>query len=265
MMDLSECLTNNTSIYLTRDRSMKKGLLYRDETPELFIKDFNHAEFIGEELCTIKNLRCAHYFLVGIGMCNLKRSAKHGEIQRSRDHYKYKIASYDFRDSTKKYKHLADYKFPDGDRFHQLLDRTPNAENREELCSDLLNMLALDIYMGQDDRTVNNILLELDHEENIRLAPLYDFEYSLKSNYVGKNTIHGCSDLINLNDYEFIKEFMEEYPEFRDKLASYLDINLCKVISNAYNKNGLVVPSDRWHFYQEFDEDRKEVIKKIIK
>lgn len=264
-MDLSECLTNGTSFYLTRDRSMKKSIFYKDETPELFIKDFNHAEFVGEELCAIKNIRCAHYFLVGIGMCNLKRIAKHGDIIRGNNHYKYKIASYDFRDSTKKYKHLADYGFQGDNKFEQLLDRAPTIENREELCSDLLDMLALDIYMGQDDRTDRNILLELDHEERIRLAPLYDFEYSLKGNYLGGKVIHGDCDLIDLNDPEFLQEFIEEYPEFREKLSGYLDIDLCKVISRAYTRQGLVIPSDKWHFYQEFDEDRKEVIKKIIK
>ena len=105
---MNECLRTDTNVYLTRDRNSKKGLFYKDENPELFIKDFNHAEFIGEELCNISNINCVHYFLVGCGHYNLKRFSKVGDIKHK---YKYKIASYDFRESDKSYKFIKDIMF----------------------------------------------------------------------------------------------------------------------------------------------------------
>ena len=44
MISVNECLRADTNVYLTRDRSLKKGLFYKDETPELFISfGFNNA------------------------------------------------------------------------------------------------------------------------------------------------------------------------------------------------------------------------------
>ena len=262
MMDISECLKPDTMIYLTRDRDTKKGLFYKDEKPELFIKDFNHAEFIGVELCGIRNLRCAHYFLVGCGMYHLKRMARYGEIDQ---YYKYKLASYDFKDSSKKYKSLAEYGIRDVDKFHAMLEKTPTAKNREELCHDMLELLALDIYMGQDDRTSNNVVFEIDNDQNIRLAPLFDFEYSLNLNLTGNNNIQGFSDLIYLNDYKRIREFIKLYPEFEYMLKSYSNVDLCNLIYRTYSRHGLKVPDDKWRFYEEFEDDRNKVLKKIVR
>ena len=260
MMDISECLTEDTSVYLTRDRYMKKGFFYKDETPELFIKDFNHAEFVGEDICSIKRLRCAHYFIVGCGMYDLKKVRRYGDITHS---YRYGIASYDFRDPSKDYVSLADYKIKSRDRFHSMLDKTVSRKNREELCHDMLEMLALDIFMGQDDRTENNVIFEIDKDHNIRLAPYFDFEYSLNPSLIG-NRIQGQTKLLDLNDYKKIRDFIKSYPEFADILKSYLDIDLCDSISRAYRQRDLKLPNEKWQFYEEFEDNRQKVIKKII-
>ena len=261
MMDIYECLRPDTMIYLTRDRSTKKGLFYKDEKPELFVKDFNHAEFIGEELCNIRNLRCAHYFVVGCDTYDLKRTIRCGDIDR---YFKYGIASYDFKDPKKKYKLLADYKLSGNDKFHTMLSKTDSDRNREELYYDMLELLALDIYMGQTDRTDRNIAFELDKDNNTSLSPLYDFEYSVNPSLIGKRTIQGFSDLIFLNDLKIIKDFIRKHPEFGDILKEYLDIDLCDVIYRAYAKRGLGIPDSKWQYYEEFEDDRQKVIKKII-
>ena len=73
MMDLSECLTEDSEIYLISERQKKKKIRDESKPVEIFSKDFNHAEFIGEELCAINNIRCTHYFIVGIGEFDLRR------------------------------------------------------------------------------------------------------------------------------------------------------------------------------------------------
>lgn len=262
MMDISECLRPDSRVYITRDRDCKKGFLYKDENPELFIKDFNHAEFIGEELCDVQNIRCVHYFLVGCGLMHLKRFSKVGEIK---EHYKYKIASIDFRKDDMQYKTIGDYVvWVDPDKIGSMLKYAPTAKNKEDLRSDLLKMVALDIYMGQTDRLDHNFMFEEDKSGNIRLAPLYDFEYSLKSSYLDRGRIYE-SDLVTFNNMNELKSFMRKYPEFRDMLLSYLDVDLCSCISRAYNQRQLKVPSDKWQFYEEFQDERCELIKKITR
>ena len=62
MIALQECITNTTPVFVTSDKEPRKSLFRRVEKPrKYFIKDFNPAEFIGEELCRIQNIRCSHY------------------------------------------------------------------------------------------------------------------------------------------------------------------------------------------------------------
>lgn len=262
MFSVNECLRKDTNVYLTRDRNLKKGLFYKDETPELFIKDFNHAEFIGEELCHIKNIRCVHYFLVGCGSYNLKRYSKVGDNKHD---YSYKIASVDFRKSDKKYKYITDFsRLTSNYKFGELLDFAPNDKNKEELCDDLLKMVALDIYMGQTDRVFSNFMIEEDKDKNLRLAPLFDFEYSLNPCNISKSILYE-SDIVTFNNIDDMKNFIEMYPSFRDLLLSYLDVDLCECASSAYHNRKLSFPENKKMFYKAFDYDRKELIKKITR
>ena len=261
-MLINECLKPETEVYLTRDRDYKKSLFYKDEERELFIKDFNMAEFVGEELCGIKKLKCAHYFVVGCGMEKLKRTAKYGSIK---EHYKYKIASYDFKDKDKTYKLIKDYK---NINYHDvigcMLDNTESRKNREELYLDLMNLIALDIYMGQTDRTAYNYMFEEDKDKNIRLAPLFDFEFSLNSGYLDQDYVFDSS-LVFFKDFEDAKNFVRDYPEFGDILKTYLNDNLCDNATRAFNKRGLRLPEYVYPYLEKFQDERCQTIKKIIK
>ena len=260
-MLINECLTDGTEIYLTRDRDFKKGLFYQDEKPELFIKDFNMAEFVGEELCHIKNIRCAHYFVVGCGMQKLKRTAKYGTIK---DHYKYKIASYSFMEPDKTYKLIKDYKIDYYNPIEEMLNETNSDKNREELYLDLMNLIALDIYMGQTDRTANNYMFEEDKDKNIRLAPLFDFEYSLNDMFLDQDEVHS-SNLIFFKTYEDANNFVKKYPEFGEILQSYLKEDLSGTITRAYNMRGLKVPEEYYPYFEKFEKERKDTIRRIIR
>ncbi len=262
MMSVNECLRSDTKVYLTRDRNYKKGFFYKDENPSLFIKNFNHAEFIGEELCHISNINCVHYFLVGCGNYNLKRYSVVGDIKH---HYNYRIASVDFRKPNKKYKYITDFARLTGKyKFEELLEFAPSEENKEDLCDDLLKMVALDIYMGQTDRVFSNFMIEEDENKNLRLAPLFDFEYSLNPSNISKSNIYE-SDIMTFNNIEEVKDFIEIYPRFRDLLLSYMDIDLCECATHAYNDRKLNFPENKKMYYKAFDYDRKELIKKITR
>lgn len=258
MMDLSECLTEDSEILLIGTKR-KKG--DKNQT-KIFWKDFNHAEFIGEELCAIHNIRCAHYFIVGLGGFDLKKISYYGDINPNE--YEFKIAANDFRRPNRVYYYLRQYKIDKHfNKFEKMLEKTKDDSNKAKLCKEMLQLLALDIYMGQVDRYDENIMFEVKQDNSIRLAPLYDFERSLKQNYLGYETIYE-SELYSFPNIEACKNFIEKYPLFRDILSSYLTIDLKEVIERAYNRRGLIIPDSKWTFYDDFDGERKKILEKII-
>lgn len=262
MMDLSECLTEDSEILLISTNRKRRKKEDKNQT-KIFWKDFNHAEFIGEELCAIHNIRCAHYFIVGLGGFDLKKISYYGDINPTE--YEFKIAANDFKRQGRIYQYLQQYKMDKHlNKFEKMLEKAKDENNREKLCKEMLQLLALDIYMGQVDRYNENIMFEINKDDSIRLAPLYDFECSLKQNYLGQDTIYE-SELYSFPNIDECKQFIEKYPLFRDILSSYLNIDLRDVIQRAYNRRGLIIPDSKWMFYDDFDGERKRILEKIIK
>lgn len=259
MLYINECINYDTPVRLVCEKEKKP--LFGKAEPKIYFKNFNHAEFIGEELCGIRNIRCAHYFIAGLTKFKINKTLKRGEIDKYSPSIG--IGSQDFMEQGKKYKYLDDYEEKADNGFESMLRNTKNDENKKQLCRDMLEMLALDIYMGQSDRSEVNIMFEEDREGNIRLAPLYDFEHSLNSTCIDNNNLY-INCLYNFKTIDDCKEFIKQYPLFRDILASYLNVDLISIISRSYGRRGLTIPSDRWNFYMDFDQKQKEKIQKIL-
>lgn len=261
MLYINECINYDTPVRLVCEKEKKP--LFGKAEPKIYFKNFNHAEFIGEELCGIRNIRCAHYFIAGLTKFKINKTLKRGEIDKYSPSIG--IGSYDFTEKDKNYKRIDDYEVRANNGFESMLKHTKNEENKKQLCRDMLEMIALDIYMGQVDRSTINFMFEEDGQGNIRLAPLYDFEYSLSKNLLrmGNSDLY-TSDLYSFDTIEDCQEFIGKYPMFRDILSSYLNVNLVEVISRSYSRRGLTIPSNRWNFYMDFDKSQKEKIQKIL-
>ena len=186
MINVYECLTDDAKIYLTKDYNYRRSFFKRKDD-ELYIKEFNHAEFIGEQLCLIKNIKCAHYFLVGLGLFNLNYSEKYGNI--SDKNYQIKLASYNFKEDDKKY----------------FILNGCNITSENSKLDEVLNLAVDDL-----------------------------------------------------------KKFVSMYPNFKDDLESYLDINLVRNAKYAYELRNLNLPRDILNYLDEFQTDRKKLIKEII-
>lgn len=260
MLYINECLTSDTPVKLVNANNKKS--LFEKVEPKTYFKKFNHAEFIGEELCHIKNIRCAHYFIAGLTQFRINKTMPASKTDK---YYPViGLGSYDFKDKNKSYKLISDYEEKADNGFESMLENARDEENKKQLCRDMLEMLALDIYMGQADRSEVNIMFEEDKEGNIRLAPLYDFEHSINSTCLNWYYLHS-SALYSFQNIEGCREFIRKYPMFRDILSSYLNVNLAEVISRSYNSRGLVIPSDKWKYYIDFDQKQKEKVKSIVK
>ena len=179
--------------------------------------------------------------------------------------YDFKIASENFHQPGYEYKSVAQYGLDqyDKDLFEKVLTVAKDEDNKKQLCHDLLQLLALDLYMGQTDRFAFNYEFEEDKDHNVRLAPLYDFQYSVNPQFIEEDDI--CfGDLYSFRTIEDCKDFIRKYPQFRDILSSYLGIDLEYVVRDAFSKRRLVVPERKIPYYRAFDQKRKDLIKRIV-
>lgn len=266
MISIYECLRDDTRVYLTRDEPFKKrrkGLFSKVEEPRIFIKNFNHAEFIGEALCNMKNIKCAHYFVVGVGLKKENRTVNYGDIKDKC--YEFRIASCDFKDNDHAYFSINCSNILEASEGLELvLGMCPNEDNKNELMDEIIKMFALDIFMGQQDRYFNNMIFSSDHMGNIHLANLYDFEISLKSSYIDPDFIYK-NDLHSFKDIDSFEEFIQKFPRFREELESYLDIDLVKTAIFSYDVRNLTFPEHVTKYMKSFEDERKTLIKQIIK
>lgn len=260
-MYLGECITDSTNIFLVGEdyrKKEKRGLERR-----IFRKNFNHAEIIGEELCKIRNLSCPHFFLMADSKKDKNKYISYKIAKR--DGLNVKLGSYDVTKNGVFYFTIDDVFLSGGrTKFEGLLSMTPSAKNSEELANEMCELFALDLYMGQADRFSNNILFSFNiHNGEIHLESIFDFQYSLKDGYNCEDFIYD-NDLYTFRNIEDFKIFMIFYPNFREMLRSYLDVDLEQVVRDGYRRNGLIVPESKVSFYAAFDRNRKELIKKII-
>lgn len=267
MMGVNECLQDGTRIYLIReeDKKKKRFTLFKSKKNErrIFRKDFNHAELVGEELCNVRNLRCSHFFLIGEGYYHLNRTEFYEDIEDKG--YNIRLGSYDFRDPVKyDYFQIADSILgSEHDYLEEILEFAPTTENRYQLLDEIEEMFALDTFMGQTDRYWNNVIFERDKEtKEIHLAPLYDFEYSLNSSYINPNCLYD-NVLHTFKSEQDYKDYIEKRPEFAEKLKFYLDIDLVDVIERSYRAKGLKVPEHVIPFYEKFEKERKDLIRRV--
>lgn len=265
MMSLDECLTKDTCIFLIRDECFRPTFspFHKPLERRIFRKNFNHAELIGEELCRIRNLQCSHFFLVGEGIYDYHRFVRYGDLDRK--YYRFRLGSYDFRNL----KDFEYFKICKGLRnhsyFYEIMEMAPTEKNRLELLNEILDLFSLDTYMGQIDRYEENLIFQRNKKtKEIHVAPIFDFQYSLKRCYLDPNFLYG-NILYRFQTMDDYREFMKQHPEFAEKLKAYLDIDLVDVAQDAYRKKGLIIPNDKIRFYREFDEKQKELIRTITK
>lgn len=259
MMILGECITDNTSVHVIGKNYRKKeekGLVRR-----IFRKNFNHAEIIGEELCLVRNLSCPHFFLVADSMDSKSEDVLYNyALKRG---LTVMLGSYDFARDDLVYFTINDFINEGKNNLEKLLSMCSSLENRKALIDEICELFALDIYMGQSDRFSNNIMFSINPSNgDVHLAPIYDFQFSLKNGYTNSEKIYDNQifPIMNFSDFSL---FIKNYPNLLEMLKTYLDVDLVSTVKLSYEKRGMYVREDKLRFYSEFDSDRKELIKKI--
>ena len=260
MFGLEECLTPSTKVL---SLYYKEKTILKSRFGKIYRKDFNHAEFVGQELCDMRNIPTARYTVIGECVFHREGYTRYEDLNPRL--YKFRIGSYDFKKDDSDYFIMSKEQLNEGESLNVLLSLCPSTENKKQLLDEVLELIALDTYMGQTDRTGTNIIFSKNKKtKDIHLAPIFDYEYSLKRQYLSPYSIYEnpITRFDSVEDYQY---FMEKYPELADKLKFYLDVDLKDTIRRSYASRGLIIPSMYYKFYEQFDEDRKELIKKIVR
>lgn len=229
--------------------------------PLIYHKCFDFTEFIGEDLASIRNIRSAHYFPVCFG--------KKGTIYTISN---LRVGSFDFYKEKITYKFCSEFDFIQdeesrSDYFSRLLERCPTEKNREELIDEVLELMALDTYMVQYDRS-GNCIYEIHPNGEIHLAPIFDYEASLDMSafdYDSNDFIDYSNDFFCLSNDDDYFDFMKMYPQFRDKLENYLDVCLTDRIKKVVKKRRFNSDAISFTHYELFDELSHKRIKKLIR
>jgi len=269
-MVYTECVTHGTPFlelsYPEMDSIGKKPrfsffhLNKGNHERDLFIKSFNEKDFIGEEICRRRALPSAHYFLVGINpntIAKYRYTNYYGEVKDK--NYKFLMGSYDFRDPDKEYFDLDSLDLG-SNGLETVLNMCPNEENKDELLHEILELSALDVFMGQEDRASKHVMLEKDKSGIMHVAPLFNFHYTLK-----RPSLYYENDFIKLRSDRDYHETMDRYDEFRGLLEYFSDEDLYSITEVALGKQSMRIPEDQKSYLKEYSESRKKLIKDILK
>ncbi len=126
----------------------------------------------------------------------------------------------------------------------------------------LLKLIALDLKMGQMDRNDRNILLKIDKENNIDLAPIFDYG---ESYYKRENLFEIYSNsfiTIRFNKMSFSNLF-ERFPELREYIDILKNISLQSILKRIEEENNISFTDGEIDFYQKQDLQKNKVLKKI--
>lgn len=258
MSSLKKYITEETPIICTKPSYFFEAL--DDKNKTIYYKDFNINEFLGQQLSKIRNLKTNEYFLMTLK--NEYKISKYKNIQ-CEDISDIKVASYDFKKLENQYYYLKELKLGEN-KLTELLKLCPNEKNKKELINEILELFALDTYMGQTDRYSYNIMFEVNHCGEIHLCPIYDYEYSMNDLYTQDRCIYPNA-LCTLDKIYEYKKLLEKYPQLYTMLNSYLDVNIQKEIIECFNDQKLSYEKVNFKAYSKFTEKRCKVIEKILK
>lgn len=226
--------------------------------PDIYYKNFDINEFIGEQLATIRNIRSNHYF--PISFC---RDARKNLGNYSFCRNNIKIGSFDFMKDGVQYYTAVDFPYYFGkEPFETLLELCLNDQNRIEFINENLEMMALDIYMSQWDRG-GNTLYEFYPNGEIHLAPVFDYEASMdKMDACDFDYTSDFFQFLTIDDYQ---EMMVKYPQFKDMLQTYLDTDLESQLRSMCRSRQFNFSSIDLDSYRRYDEVSHKKLEKILK
>lgn len=252
-----DILTINTPVIKTVMKN--QGIALLKGLPEIYHKEFDITEFIGEKLAGIRGVRSAHYISICFGEYKkCLASAKTGN-----DRGNIRVGSVSFKKEGIKY--VSSFEVPSyymGRGFEDLLRQCPTEENALVLTNEHCEMEALDVYMGQKDRRAN-VYYEYHSNGEIHLAPLFDYENSMFE--LLKDEVFYLNDFFEYKTIDDFRRKIDRYPQFGEYLQSYVDVDLVSQIEEMAQERGFNLEGFDLEPYRRFDEATHKKLELILK
>lgn len=252
-----EILTINTPV--VRATMKNQGIALVKGMPDVYHKEFDITEFIGEKLAGIRNVRSAHYIPICFGEYKkCLADAKYGN-----DGGNIRVGSPNFKQEGTKYVFVFDIpSYYMGKGLKDLAEQCPTEENKTALINEHFEMEALDTYMGQKDRRAN-IYYEYHPNGEIHLSRMFDYENSMFEEL--KDEIYYLNDFHEYHTIDDYRRMIDKYPQFGRFLGSYVGIDLVEQIKLMAQERGFDLSSFDMEPYKIFNESTQKKLELILK
>ena len=244
---------------IVRVNPISKTEAFKIGMPTVYYKEFNLNEFIGEKVASIRNVRTAHYFPV----C-LENKIK---CLLANDNFKFlniRVGSCDFKEEGIQYRNIFQFPFYfEKDAFQMLLNFCCDDKNRNDFINENLEMIALDLFMGQIDRGTN-ILYEFRPDGELHLSPLFDYSMSM-FNDIDYSTYGYTSDFFRLLRFEDYEKLLIQYPQFEEMLRCYESVSFVPLIEEICSERKFNIKHVDMDHYKRFDESTHKRLEKILR
>ncbi len=125
-------------------------------------------------------------------------------------------------------------------------------ENYKELLSEIFKLVAIDLYMNQEDRNFTNMQFTRKDGE-LHLAPLYDFEDSCREPF----TPEYSSAFLGMQVEE-----VDKYPLLGEYLNKLYSAKIGTVLEQIEDERKLLIPTPIKEKYEAYEEDRRMMLKR---
>ena len=138
----------------------------------------------------------------------------------------------------------------------------PSTENCSTLKSDIKKLFIRDFFATEIDRGTGNLLFR-ERNNNVFLAPLYDYEESfLPDEYIIQKYIN-CIGKIDINDSRTLTFLKQDY-ECQQLINLLLAIDMNNLLSSVESRHHIILSENKKAFYMQHSNKMKKIIKEKI-
>ncbi len=192
-------------------------------------------ELIGELLANYLQIDSVHY----------KIAERNGSIGLLSENFIKDSQQYFFMDDLRLLSN-----FNNDSNLTKIYKHCKDDKNYRELVSEIMKLVAIDLYMNQQDRNITNIqFTKIDG--NLHLTPLYDFEEAVMSPYDEEYS----SAFMGFNIMELYK-----YPELQKFIGDLYKINIGHILEQIEDEKKILIPKDVKQTYTNFVSERRKAL-----
>lgn len=130
------------------------------------------------------------------------------------------------------------------------------------LVSDLLRVVAFQIYTEWDDLHLENLMFQKE-SNGFRLAPLFDYDYAFESKHCIKEYDYRsfiCQFSMPSDGFDVL---LNQYPIFKKLLHLFLEIDMDRILNTIVSEWHLMVNDWYLEHYKKQDEIKKDFVRSL--